>query len=86
MDFCNPLKSPYLVIKGLQALEPLDNVLVRVQVLLEYGSLILDMSLGCLVCHDFWSQPLVPEIKVSASSTTVSSRASKYRCPPQSLT
>ena len=42
MDFCDPDKSPYLVNKGLRALEPLDNVLVRAQVLLECGSLILD--------------------------------------------
>ena len=46
MDFCNPDKSPYLVSKGLRALEPLDNVLVRVRVVSERGSLILDMSLG----------------------------------------
>ena len=56
MAFCNPDNSPYLVIKGLRALKPLDNVLVRVRVLSECGSLILDMSLGCLVCHDFLGQ------------------------------
>ena len=40
MDFCNPEKRPYLVLKGLRALEPLDNVLVRAQVLSECSSLI----------------------------------------------
>ena len=57
MAFCKPDKSPYLVIKGVRALEPLDNDLVRVRVLPACGLLILDMSFGCLVCHDFWSDP-----------------------------
>ena len=34
MDFGSPDKSSCLVVKGLRALEPLDNALVRVQVLL----------------------------------------------------
>ena len=34
VDFCNPDKSPYLVIKELRALELLDNAIVRVRVLL----------------------------------------------------
>ena len=34
MDFCSQDKGPYLVIRGLRALEPPENALVGVQVLL----------------------------------------------------
>ena len=57
MDFYSLNKSPYVVVKALRALEALNNALVSIQVLLQYGSLILDMTLGCCFIMTFGPDP-----------------------------
>ena len=44
MDGCSPHISPHLVVQGLRPLESLDNALVRVQVLFNTNSPILDIE------------------------------------------
>ena len=44
MDCCSPYISPHLVVQGLRPLEPLDNALVRVQVLFNSESVMLEIE------------------------------------------
>ena len=44
MDCCSPHISPHLVVQGLRPLESLDNAVVRVQVLFNSDSPILDIE------------------------------------------
>ena len=51
--------SPHLVLKGLRALEPLDNALVRVEALFNSDSSVLDIEYRLI---DFWSLALHPAL------------------------
>ena len=44
MDCSSSHMSPYLVVQGLRPLEPLDNAIVRVQVLFNSDSPMLDIE------------------------------------------
>ena len=82
MDCCSPHISPHLVVQGLRPLEPLDNALVRVQVLFEINSPILDIEyrvsahwFAMTFGPDPWINPCYRHLKPSASMSVARARS-----------